>query len=166
MENPTPELTLGQRLAADTPTFFKKTELVGTAIVAIGGSLTQVPGLPAWLTPILFGIGGAIMLLSKFAVKDASVLANPNATVADYSAVLADLPNQAAQLEQGIKNTTDAIASGKIPVAQPPAATPIVPAPVVINPTALQQAVAQQPIGNAVVSVPDPASSINPNSTL
>lgn len=127
METTTPELTLGQRLAADTPTFFKKVDLLGTSLAAIGTGLTQVQGIPGWIGPVLIAIGGSCMLLSKLAVKDTSVLANPNATIADYSAVLADLPNQFEQLHAGLKSTVDAIKTGQVKPAIPPAATPIVP---------------------------------------
>lgn len=166
---PTPtELTLGQRLAADTPTFFKKVELVGLALAAAGGSLTQVPNLPVWVVPLTLGIGASLTLISKFAVKDTSVLANPNATIQDYANVLSDLPKQAVELEQGIAATTEAIKTGQITPAIPPAATPIVPAPAIVDQTALQQVAAQQassnPVGEALA--PNPAESINPNVTL
>lgn len=140
METSTPELTLGQRLAADTPTFFKKVELAGLALAAIGGSLTQVPNLPVWLAPVILGIAATLAVISKFAVKDTSVLTNPNATIADYSAVLADLPNQFEQLHAGIKNTVDAINAGQVKPAVPPVETPIVKeAPVAIPQAALNE---------------------------
>lgn len=164
METTTPELTLGQRLVADTPTFFKKVELVGLALAAAGGSLTQVPNLPTWVVPLILGIGASLTLISKFAVKDTSVLANPNATIQDYANAASELPLQAAQLEQGIADTVQAIKTGQVTPAIPPAATPIIPAPAVLDQTALQQVAAQQSIPNQLATpVPLTSGLVNPN---
>lgn len=176
MENSTPELTLGQRLAADTPTFFKKVELVGLALAAIGGSLTQVPNLPIWVAPVVLGIAATLAVISKFAVKDTSVLANPNATIQDYSAVLADLPSQYVELQKGISDTIAAVKTGQVTPAVPPAETPIVkevPVIVTAQPTVLQQVASQQAssnlTGSTLTSTPavdlSPATPINPNVT-
>lgn len=126
METKTPELTIGQRLAADTPVFFKKIELIGLALLALGGSLTQIQGLPLYLAPIILGIGTSFTLLSKFAVKDTSVLANPNATIEDYAKVLSDIPNQIKELHEGIQNTVAAIKTGEVKPEVPVQETPIV----------------------------------------
>jgi hypothetical protein len=125
----TKELSIGQRLAADTPTFFKKVELVGLAVLGIAGSLSQIQGLPYWLQPLLLGIGGMLTLIPKFTIKDTSVLANPNATIEDYSAVLADLPNQFKELHAGIANTVASINAGKVTPEVPVTETPIVKVP-------------------------------------
>lgn len=163
MESQTPELTLGQRLAADTPTFFKKVELVGLALAAAGGSLTQVPNLPVWVVPLVLGIGASLTLISKFAVKDTSVLANPNATIQDYANAVSELPLQAAQLEQGIAGTVQAIKTGQVTPAVPPVATPIVPAPAVIDPAVLgSNNQAGVPLTGGVAT----PNSANPNVTL
>ncbi len=124
--NTPPELTLGQRLAADTPTFFKKVEFVGLALLAVGGSLTSIVGLPLFLAPALLGVGTAFTVLSKFAVKDTSVLANPNATIQDYSNTLKEIPGQVSELKEGITNTVEAIKSGTVEPAKPVQDTPIV----------------------------------------
>lgn len=127
----TPELTLGQRFAADTPTLFKKIGLFGTGMVPVGTALLSIKGIPDWIGPSIVAFGLTLAVLSNFVVKDTSVLANPNATIADYSAVLADLPNQFAQLHAGIANTVDAIKTGQVTASAPPEETPIVKEPVV-----------------------------------
>lgn len=131
METTNTQLSLGQRLAADTPLFFKKVKFIGLALIAVAGSLTQLSGLPVYLAPLLLGVGTTFTILSEFAVKDTSVLANPNATIADYSAVLADLPNQFEKLHDGIANTVLAVQAGRVVAAIPPVETPIVKEPAV-----------------------------------
>lgn len=127
MEQTTPpELTLGQRLAADTPTFFKKVEFVGLGLLAIGGALTGITGLPIFLAPAILGIGSTLTVISKFAVKDTSVLANPNATIQDYSDTLKAIPAQVSELKEGISNTVEAIKTGIVEPAKPVQDTPIV----------------------------------------
>lgn len=128
-----PELTLAQRFAADTPLLFKKIGILGLVLVGIATSLTSVPSIPKEWLVVLGAVGGTMTVFSNLTVKDTSVLANPNATIADYSAVLADLPNQFEQLHAGIANTIAAVQSGQVTPAIPPADTIIVepPAPVV-----------------------------------
>lgn len=133
METTNTQLSLGQRLAADTPLFFKKVKFIGLALIAVAGSLTQLSGLPVYLAPLLLGVGTTFTILSEFAVKDTLVLANPNATIDDYAKVLADIPGQIKTLHEGIQNTVDAINVGKVPAAIPPEETPIVKEQVVFN---------------------------------
>lgn len=152
MELNTPkDLTLGQRLAADTPTFFKKVDFIGLALMAIGGGLTGIVGLPAFIVPALLGIGTTLTVISKFAVKDTSVLANPNATIQDYTAVLVELPKQLAEIKEGIANTVQTINTGQIKPSMPVLDTPIVEVPPVVIPApqpGIEQfmAVPEQPV--------------------
>lgn len=126
MEKNTTELTLGQRLAADTPTFFKKVEFIGLGLLAIGGALAGIAGLPVFLIPALMGAGTTLTVISKFAVKDTSVLANPNATIQDYAVAAAELPKQIAEIKTGIANTVEAIKTGEVKPEIPVSDTPIV----------------------------------------
>jgi len=151
METKPVELTLAQRFAADTPTLFKKIDLIGVALIAIAGSLLAVPGIPIWVSPTLVGIGVTLTTISKLVVKDTSVLANPNATIEDYSKVLADIPNQIQELHAGIRNTVDAINSGKVKPEVPPEETPIVKEPIAI-PVGAETIVAQEPIVPPVIN--------------
>lgn len=142
METKTTELSLGQRLAADTPPFFKKVDLLGLALIAVAGGLKDVPSVPLWVIALVAGIGGAFTLLSRFAVQDTAVLANQNATVADYTEVLADLPNQFNQLHgavTGIAETVKSIQAAPIPIKEGWPTTTVKEAP-----ASIQQAVATQ----------------------
>lgn len=125
-ETTPPKLTLGQRLEADSPSFFKNAELLGLALIGISASLSQIQGIPVNVVAIVASIGGTLSVISKFAVKDTSVLANPNATIQDYSNALADLPAQYQEIKAGIQQTIEAINTKSVVPSVPVADTPIV----------------------------------------
>jgi hypothetical protein len=62
-------LTLWERLASDTPSFFKKAQLLGLALAGLGTSLSQVQGVPVKLTTIFISAGSAMAIIAQFAVK-------------------------------------------------------------------------------------------------
>jgi len=62
-------LTLWERLTMDTPSFFKKVQLLGLTLAGLGTSLSQVQGIPAKLTTILISAGSAMAIIAQFAVK-------------------------------------------------------------------------------------------------
>jgi hypothetical protein len=70
-------LTLWQRLCSATPSFFKKTQLLGLSITALGTSLTQVQGIPAKLTTALISAGTTLAVISQFAVKQYQTFKSP-----------------------------------------------------------------------------------------
>ena len=61
--------TLWQRIAADTPTFFKNIQLLGLSLAGLGTSLSQVQGVPPKIITILISAGTAIAVIAQFAVK-------------------------------------------------------------------------------------------------
>lgn len=135
----TPSLTLGQRLAADSPAFFKKTELVGLALIGISATLSQYPTLiPANLIAIIASVGATLSVISKFAVKDVSVLNNPNATIQDYGNALSQLPAQYQEIKAGINQTIAAINTKSVVPAVPVADTPIVKEAVIATETPVE----------------------------
>ncbi|CAM6001150.1 unnamed protein product [Sphagnum balticum] len=134
--------------------------LANFVINPIGTGLTQTSGIPSWIGPTVIAIGGTMNLLSNITVKDTSVLANPNATIEDYSAVLADLPNQFEQLHAGIKNTVAAIQAGQVKPSVPPVETPIVKEPVLNSPVIPVQTV---PLPTPAIPQPSSNLSVNPS---
>jgi hypothetical protein len=61
--------SLWERIISDTPTFFKKAQLFGLGLAALGTSLSTVTGVPAKLTTVLISAGSTIAIVAQFAVK-------------------------------------------------------------------------------------------------
>lgn len=61
--------TLWQRVFSDTPSFFKKIQVIGLSLAGLGTSLAQIPGLSSKFTTILISAGSAITVVAQFAVK-------------------------------------------------------------------------------------------------
>lgn len=129
-QNTSSELTLGQRLMADSPTFWKKAELIGLGLIAIGGSLLSIHNISEFIAPAVISAGTVFTTLSKFAVKDTSALANPNATIGDYTQAAKEIPTQLSELKEGITNTVQAIKTGEVKPADPIQETPIIKEPI------------------------------------
>jgi len=64
-----PYYTLWQRIAAATPLFFKKLQVLGVGLAGLGTSLTQVTGVPVKISTALISVGATITIISQFAVK-------------------------------------------------------------------------------------------------
>ena len=62
-------LTLWQRIVADTPIFFKKVQVLAIGLAGLGGTLTTIQGVPANLSTALISAGTAIAAIAQFAVK-------------------------------------------------------------------------------------------------
>ncbi len=99
-------LTLTQRLMADTPSFFKKVHILGLALVAMAVSLANVPLVPAKVLLILGIVGGTLAVVSLFAVKDAAIIAAAPSVTDGLMQVLPDLVNQFGQVKDEIINQT------------------------------------------------------------
>lgn len=72
------------RLANPSPTFFKKIQVIGVAVLGIGTALVATPGLPAIITTIggyLITGGTIATIIAKFTVTDSSVLPNKDERV-------------------------------------------------------------------------------------
>jgi hypothetical protein len=63
------EFSIKERLTSPKPTFFKKAQGIGLALVALSASLAAIPHIPALLITILSTAGAAIAAVSQFAVK-------------------------------------------------------------------------------------------------
>ncbi|RYY37086.1 MAG: hypothetical protein EOP46_04065 [Sphingobacteriaceae bacterium] len=63
------KLTFWQRIAADTPAFFKRAQIFGIGLVSLAASLAQVGSLPEKILTILVTIGSTMTAVSQFAVK-------------------------------------------------------------------------------------------------
>lgn len=133
-ETQPPKLSLGQRLMADSPSFWKKISFIGLGLGAIVAGLQQnVPEFPKNWLALLAGLSVGMVALSQFAVKDTAIVDNPNATIQDYVTALGDIPKQYADIKSGIQQTVDAINSGAVKPAVPVSETPIVKEPVVAD---------------------------------
>jgi hypothetical protein len=112
-------LSLGQRLMADTPNFFKKIDFLGLVLIGLAVTLKGI--LPAQYLLIMGTIGGTLTTISKFAVKDQVNLPalmqtdDPQKTVDTVT----ELANQATELKQDVQTIADqssqAVASVEIP---------------------------------------------------
>lgn len=158
MDN-TPQLTLWQRIMADTPTFWKKVHLIGlglaTIVAAVTTAVTQIysplPHLVTVSLAVAAGIAAVLAALPLAAVKDTAILSKPDATIQDYANVLSDMRNQYVQVQAIIDNTAQAINAGKVTPAQPVADTPVTQEPIV---TGLKPEVpAPEPV-QAIAAVP------------
>lgn len=61
--------TLWQRITSNTPSFFKKVQLLGLAVAGLGTSLAQVAGISSNLTTTLISTGSVMAIIAQFAVK-------------------------------------------------------------------------------------------------
>jgi hypothetical protein len=62
-----------ERLLADTPTFFKKLQVLGGSLAGLGVTLSSVQGIPANIVGIashLIWVGGTIVAVAQFAMKN------------------------------------------------------------------------------------------------
>ena len=62
-------LTLWQRILADTPVFFRKVQVFAIGLAGLGGTLATIQGIPANLSTALISAGTAIAAIAQFAVK-------------------------------------------------------------------------------------------------
>lgn len=64
-------MKLKQRLRAETPRFFKRLQVFGGSLAALGIALVNIPGVPEMVKHIsehLVWIGPVVALVSQFAV--------------------------------------------------------------------------------------------------
>ncbi len=73
------KLSLWQRIMADTPSFFKKAQVLGAGVVTLAVSLTKIGIVPSGISAIATAIGATIAAVSQFAVKQVE----PNTAVGD-----------------------------------------------------------------------------------
>lgn len=118
-------LSLTQRLMADTPDFFKKVDFFGLTIVGLSVSLSGI--VPAHYLIIAGSIGGTLTVISKFAVKDIAAIPSLTQTEdpAKTVAAVTDLANQATELKNDVENIIQAKpiaqkAGSDAPVLVPP----------------------------------------------
>lgn len=132
------KLSLGQRLLADTPAFFKVTHFIGLAVVIL--SVVFAKYVPGDIGIVLKSVGSAIAVLSPFAVNDVAALqAAPN-LLDGLANLLPDLVTQLAQVKdafnspvvtsipEAVINVRDAI-TGQDPAAAAPESSPAAAAP-------------------------------------
>ena len=62
-------LTLWQRITAETPAFFKHVQVFAVGLAGLGGTLATIQGIPANLSTVLISAGTAIAAIAQFAVK-------------------------------------------------------------------------------------------------
>lgn len=148
-QTPQPTLTLWQRLMADAPTFWKKLQLygllLGGATAAVATNIPQVP--KTWLA-VAAGISAAMVGLSQLAVKDSTVLENPNATLQDVVNAIPALKQQITDLHSAVVTTVQAVqdkGAAGLPADQIPVVTDQ--APPVTGETAL-------PVADAITEAP------------
>lgn len=151
---PEPTLSLWQRIMADTPLFWKKVQLIGLFIAGVTATVaTNLP--PETLIAAKFylaiaaGISGTMIGLAKLAVRNPTVLENPNASLQDVVDAIPALKQQLTDLHGAVVTTVkEAMATGKIDV--PAADIPVVtaPAPVTVAEAlpAAEAAISETPV--------------------
>jgi amino acid permease len=58
-----------ERISGDTPSFFKKVQILGAGLVAISVSLTGVGIIPVAVTGIIAAVGTTMGAIAQLAVK-------------------------------------------------------------------------------------------------
>ena len=62
-------LTLWERITADTPAFFKRVQVFAVGLAGLGGTLATIHGIPSSFSTALISAGTAIAAIAQFAVK-------------------------------------------------------------------------------------------------
>lgn len=121
-QNPTtePKLSLWQRAMADAPVFWKKVQLAGLILGGITATVaTNIPpellaSLKLWLA-VAAGISTGMVGLGQLAVKNPTVLENPNASLQDVVDAIPALKQQISDLHGAVVTTVnDALSKGQI----------------------------------------------------
>lgn len=63
------KISFWARITSDTPSFFKKAQLLGAGLVALSASLTGIGIIPVAVTAIMATVGTTVAAVSQFAVK-------------------------------------------------------------------------------------------------
>lgn len=58
-----------ERITSDTPSFFKKVQILGAGLVAVSVSLTGIDIVPVAVTAIMAAVGTTMGAIAQFAVK-------------------------------------------------------------------------------------------------
>jgi len=58
-----------ERITSDTPSFFKKVQIIGAGLVAVSVSLTGIGIIPVAITAIMATVGTTMGAIAQFAVK-------------------------------------------------------------------------------------------------
>ena len=61
--------TLWQRITSDTPSFFKKVQILGAGLVTLSISLTGIGIIPVAITAVMATVGTTVAAVAQFAVK-------------------------------------------------------------------------------------------------
>ena len=68
------------RLFSDVPAFFRRMQIFGTSLAALGISLGEIPSVPANIAhdgSILIWVGGTIVAVSQCAIKNTDTTIQP-----------------------------------------------------------------------------------------
>lgn len=130
---PQPELTLWQRMMADSGPFWKKVELYGLILGATVAALKEnVPTIPTTWLALAAGVSAAMVGAALVAVKNASILENPNSSLQDYVNAIPQLSSDIAAVKKTVVAT---IATEEVPATTPiPVASILVPTPGSVTP--------------------------------
>jgi len=68
------------RFFSDVPLFFRRMQILGTSLAALGASLAEIPSVPANIShdaSVLIWVGGTIVAVAQFAVKNTDTTVQP-----------------------------------------------------------------------------------------
>jgi hypothetical protein len=96
-------LSLGQRLMADTPKFFKIAGLIGTILVIAAASMAYFH-VPVAATAAVGALGTGIVTLSPFAVNDVATITSAPSLISGVAELIPQLIEQIGQVKTAIAN--------------------------------------------------------------
>lgn len=89
------ELSIKERLEADTPTFFKITQLIGILMMLVAGiMLLYHTPISAIIVSNIGVCGSVLAIFSPFVAKDANLLIDKGVTMENINTVVTDLITQ------------------------------------------------------------------------
>jgi hypothetical protein len=93
-----PKLTLGQRLMADTPDFFKKSHIVGLVLILAAAVLNHF-NMPIQVVTIVATVGGSITAFSQLPVKDITAIESQGVSMTNVLTLITDLSGKIEEVK-------------------------------------------------------------------